>query len=314
MELILPGTLSIVCMAIIFISILISYYKKFMLTYTLIFSNFIIFILTFFYPRILFELGYRPIYLSLEYLPMNYTLITSMFLHGGFDHILGNMIIFLFMGFAFEQRIGWKKLLIIYILTGLCGAISHSLLNLGSNIILIGASGAIFGIMGAFAYSYPKDEVLMPIPLGFIMVFRRIKVIYAVLIFAALETIIVIWGSPDNTAHFAHLGGLVSGIIISALIVGDRGKKLPKPNSYVYYDKSEIPKNKKIDFTKIKKLATTPDLKEIYNRIENENVLQVRDVWLENFFDKATCPICGKKLKHFNGKVWCENNHYKIEY
>ena len=87
-------------------------------------------------------------------------------------------MVFFFVGMAFEQRIGWKKFLTIYLLTGVCGALTHSLLNLGSGIVLIGASGAIFGILGAFAFSYPRDEVVMPIPLGIIMVFRRIKKVF----------------------------------------------------------------------------------------------------------------------------------------
>ena len=79
---------------------------------------------------------------------------------------------------------------------------------------VLGVSGAIFGSMGALVYAYPRDEVVMPIPLGIIMVLRRVKVIYAVLIFAALETILVFIGTQDQTAHLAHIGGLIGGQIV----------------------------------------------------------------------------------------------------
>ena len=215
---------------LIIFSLIFTYAKKLMMTYGLIIANFIVFILTvIFQQEIIFGiengvfqyagLSFRPIYLQIEYSPQLYTLFTSMFIHSGFAHIFGNMLVFFFIGMAFEQRIGWKKFLIIYLITGICGTITHSLLNLGSAIPLVGASGAIFGIMGAFASSYPRDEVVMPIPLGIIMVFRRIKVIYAVILFAALETFIVFMDVQDNTAHFAHLGGLVSGAILAAIFL-----------------------------------------------------------------------------------------------
>jgi len=321
--------ISIIVMCIILGILIFAYLKKIMMTYALIIANFVAFIITLvFYNEIIYGisngvqyagLSFRAMYLSLDYFPQLYTLLSSMFLHGGFAHILGNMIVFLFMGMAFEQRIGWKNFLVIYLITGVCGALTHSLLNLGSATPLIGASGAIFGILGAFAYSYPRDEVVMPIPLGIIMVFRRIKVIYAALIFAAMETIIVWWetqsGIQSNTAHFAHLGGLLSGVVLATIIIGKQGEKTKQyAATAVYYDPSQVPKKKKINFSNLRKLAITPELKEMLNRIENETVLQVRDIWLEHFLEKTTCPICGKPLNHFNRKIWCEDNHIRMEY
>jgi len=295
-------------------TIVFAYYKKLMMTYALIITNFVVFIISFIYPSVIYELGFRPIYLSLEFLPQLYTLFTSMFLHGGFLHIFGNMFVFLFMGMAFEQRIGWKNFLIIYLITGVCGALTHSLLNLGSPITLIGASGAIFGILGAFAYSYPKDEVVMPIPVG-IMLITRIKVLYGAILFAGMETVIVMFDVKDSTAHFAHLGGLVSGVILAAILIGNRGEKTKQLDATtIYYDASQVPKSRRINFSNLRKLATTPKLGEELERIENETVLQVRDAWLEHFLDKVLCPICNKPLNHDNGKIWCEEDHFRTKY
>ena len=190
----------------------------------------------------------------------------------------------------------------------------YTILNNGNTSIpLIGASGAIFGILGAFAYSYPRDEVVMPIPVG-IMFITRIKVIYAAIIFAVLETIIVFLEVEDSTAHFAHLGGLVSGVILAAILVGQQGKKSDQASATVYYDLSQVPKKKRINFTNLKKLATTPELTEELNRIETESVMQVRDMWLDHFLEKTTCPKCNKPLNHMKGKIWCEDDHFKTTY
>ena len=197
-------------------------------------------------------------------------------------------------------------------MTGVCGTLTHSLLNLGSSTILVGASGAIFGIMGAFAFSYPRDEVVMPIPLGIIMILRRIKVIYAVMIFAVLETVIVMFDVQDSTAHFAHIGGLVSGVIIAALLI--KNKTHTKLGETIYYDPHSPQKQRKIDFSNLRKLAETHEQIEMLKRIENETVPQVRDVWLEHFLEKTRCPKCGKTLSHFNGKIWCEECSFKTNY
>lgn len=305
-------TVSLVAICIMIGALIVAYAKKWMITYALIIANFVVFILSVIFPIMIYNLGFSPVYLSFEYSPQLYTLFTSMFVHSGFLHIFGNMLVFFFIGMAFEQRVGWKKFLIIYLLTGVCGTLTHSLLNLGSSTILVGASGAIFGIMGAFAFSYPRDEVVMPIPLGIIMILRRIKVIYAVLIFAALETVIVMLDVQDSTAHYAHIGGLVSGVIIAALLI--KNKTHTKLGETIYYDPHSPQKQRKIDFSNLRKLAETHEQTEMLKRIENETLPQVRDVWLEHFLEKTRCPKCGKTLSHFNGKIWCEECSFKTNY
>ena len=317
---------AILCICIMIGTLVFAYFKKIMMTYALVFSNIIVFIIT-----VIFEyeiiygfsaglpyagLGFRSIYLTVEQSPQIYTIFTSMFIHGGFAHILGNMIVLFFVGVAFEDRIGPKKFLIIYILSGFCGTIAHSLLNLSPDqayVPLIGASGAIFGIMGAFALSYPHDEVVMPIPLGIIMIVRRIKVIYAVLIFAVIETIVVFLDVKDSTAHFAHIGGLIGGFILAAVLL--RGRRTHTMEGRTIYYDSPIPQRTDIiDFSKLDELADTPKLKGMLKKIKNENVPQVRDIWIEHFFEKAHCPKCSGKLNHFNRSFWCESCGLKSKY
>ena len=305
--------ISLVAICIMVGAIVIAYVKKLMITYALIIANLIVFALTFvFENEIIGDLGFRPIYLSAQYFPNVYTLFTSMFVHSGFLHIFGNMLVFFFMGIAFEQRIGAKKFLAIYLITGVCGALTHSLINLGSTTLLVGASGAIFGIMGAFAYSYPRDEIVMPVPIG-IMIIMRIKVIYATIIFAALETVVVMFDVQDTTAHFAHLGGLVSGAILAALLIKSRGEK-GQSGETIYYDAHTKQKSKKINFSNLEKLAETREQKEMLKRIESETVPQVKEIWLDHFLEKAKCPKCGKVLNSFEGKIWCEGCDFKTDY
>jgi membrane associated rhomboid family serine protease len=303
-----------------------AYLKKFMMVYALIISNIIIFIITiifeyeiiyggFFYVEYLpyAGLSFRSIYLNIEYSPQIYTIFTSMFIHGGFTHIFGNMLVFFFIGTALENRIGSKKFIIIYLLSGISGALLHSFTDLGSPIPLLGASGAIFGIMGALVFAYPRDEIVMPIPLGFFMVLRRIKVVYAVLLFAIIETIIVFLDVQDQTAHYAHLGGLIGGFILAAILL--KGNKThTKDGKTLYYDSFAPQKTREIDFSKLKKYVTTPELNEIFNKIKNENVVQVRDIWLEHFFEKVHCPKCSNKINHFDSKIWCEKCGFKDSY
>jgi len=314
---------SILCIFIMVGAILFALIKKLLAVYVLIVSNVIIFIVTLLYYseivhgvenglQLYAGLGFRSIYLSTELFPQIYTLFTSMFIHGGFFHLFGNMLIFFFIGLPFEQRIGFKKFLIIYLVSGICGALTHSLFNLESAIPLIGASGAIFGIMGAFAYSYPRDEVIMPIGIG-IMFLTRIKVMYAVIFFAAIETFIVWFDVQDQTAHLAHLGGLLAGALLAALLIRKQ-KTHTKAGKTIYYGSLESQQLRKLALSNLQNLATTPELKKMFNKIKNENVPQVRDLWLEHFLEKTICPKCKKPLNHFEGKIWCENCDFKSSY
>jgi len=309
-----PSLISLVAIAIMIGTLVVAYLKKITLTYSIIIANFFVFLISlFFRTQIITELGFRPIYLSLEMFPNVYTLFTSMFVHSDFLHILGNMFVFFFMGIAFEQRIGPKKFLLIYLITGVCGALTHSLLNIDSAIPLIGASGAIFGILGAFAYAYPRDEIVMPVPIG-IMFIMRIKVIYATILFAVFETVIVMFSVEDSTAHFAHLGGLASGVILAAILLRNRAEKQTQTTSIRPTDYMQIKKDDTINFSHLTKLVKTAEEKKILQRIEKEDVLQVRNMWLEHFLEKVTCPVCNKPLNHLDRKIWCEQNHFQTEY
>ncbi len=304
---ILPISGASVGAIVIIIGILgIAFIKKFMMTQAIVIANFIVFILSIFYRvDILGTLDYmnfpglsfRSMYLSTEFLPQIYTIFTSMFVHANFMHILGNMIVFLFIGMAFENRIGGKKFLMIYIATGVCGTLTYSLVNPSSDVPLVGASGAIFGILGAFAYAYPMDKVMMPIPIG-IMFIARVRVITAAIIFALFETVVVLFVVEDNIAHAAHIGGLASGLILSALFIKKR--PLAQPSKIGH----------KTDYTLLENLVKTEREKKILERVRVADVPEIRDAWLSLLLQDLRCPECGKKL-HVNKDIVCKCGYKK---
>ncbi len=309
-----PSVVSLVACAIMVGTLVVAFLRKITLTYAIIIGNFFVLLISLFYrSEIINELGFRSVYLSLELFPNIYTLFTSMFVHSDFIHILGNMFVFFFMGVAFEQRIGAKRFLVIYLITGVCGALTHSLLNIGSAVPLVGASGAIFGILGAFAFAYPRDEVVMPIPIG-IMFIMRIKVIYAAILFAIFETVIVTFSGPTTTAHFAHLGGLASGVVLAAVLLRRQTRGTRQANQTNPLDYMQIKRTDSINVSNLKHLVKTPEQTKILQRIEKENVLQVRDMWLDHFLEKVTCPVCNRPLSHAGRKIWCEQDHFETEY
>ncbi|HHH80226.1 MAG TPA: rhomboid family intramembrane serine protease [Thermoplasmatales archaeon] len=290
----LLSTPSMVAMVLMVSVLLIAYLKKVTMTFAIILANLLVFFISSVYTKeILVELGFSPIYLSQGYTLNLFTLFTSMFVHAGYLHILGNMLVLFFIGTAFEQRVGSKRFLTIYLITGVCGALTFSLVNWGSPTLLVGASGAIFGILGAFAAAYPRDEVMMPIPVG-VMFITRMKVVTAAIIFAIFETLLVFL-SPylqDNTAHFAHLGGLVSGMILAMLLVKE--KRMTRETISFNVDV-------------LKEFAETPEQFSILEKIKNERIPEVKRLWLNRFMETTRCPKCGTHLSLTKNGVVCKN-------
>ncbi|MGZ3901516.1 MAG: rhomboid family intramembrane serine protease [Bacteroidia bacterium] len=134
-----------------------------------------------------------------------YQLVTHMFAHGGFLHILFNMYALWIFGSVLERIWGPKKFLIFYLVCGLAAGLTQMFfVTTGA---AIGASGAIMGLLAAFAYTFPNTEFFI-IPFPF-----PIKAKYMAAIFAAFD-IFGGFAGTDNVAHFAHLGGLVMGLIL----------------------------------------------------------------------------------------------------
>ncbi len=155
-----------------------------------------------------------------DYLPLHYftdedfkpfQFVTSMFMHGGTSHILFNMMSLFFLGPMVEQQMGEKKFLIFYLVCGLAANAAHwAMIYFGviSPVAVVGASGAIMGVFAAFAYYFPNIKLMLlfpPIP---------IKAKYMMIGLIAFDLFSGISGISTGIAHFAHLGGVLSGLLL----------------------------------------------------------------------------------------------------
>jgi membrane associated rhomboid family serine protease len=144
--------------------------------------------------------------------------ITSMFLHGGWLHLLGNMLFLWVFGGAVEDSLGHATYLLFYFVCGVGAAITHMIFNWGSTVPTIGASGAISGIMGAFIVLYPRARVTTLIPALFLFFTIRIPAIlmlgywFFLQIFSGFASLGI--GDQGGTAWFAHVGGFILGAIL----------------------------------------------------------------------------------------------------
>jgi membrane associated rhomboid family serine protease len=152
------------------------------------------------------------------------SLITSMFLHGGWLHLIGNMWFFWVFGSHVEDAMGSAKFLVFYLVCGIAAAIVQLFTNLGSPVPTIGASGAIAGVMGAFLMLYPRVRV---VTLVFIVIFIttfEIPAAFMLLYWFAIQLLSGL-GSYSNitdaggVAWFAHVGGFLFGLLLVRLFV-----------------------------------------------------------------------------------------------
>lgn len=141
-----------------------------------------------------------------------YQLFTYMFCHGDFFHIFFNMLMLSFFGPILEEFWGQKKFIMFYTIAGIGAGIFNILMDLffhiGSFSVMIGASGAVYAVLTAFGILFPNMRLsLFLLPISF-------KAKYMVIVLGSLAIINGFRGSPgDNTAHLAHLGGIVVAII-----------------------------------------------------------------------------------------------------
>jgi hypothetical protein len=145
--------------------------------------------------------------------------LTSMFLHGGFLHLLGNMWFLHIFGDNIEDRLGHFRYLIFYLLSGLAAGLIHLLTNLDSKIPTIGASGAISGVMGAYLVLHPRTRIMTLIPIFFFFQFVEIPA-FIFLGYWLLIQLISAGFTPKGVggvAWWAHIGGFVAGLVMVKL-------------------------------------------------------------------------------------------------
>jgi membrane associated rhomboid family serine protease len=194
----------------------------------LIVANVVVMVMTMASPAITRTFTFVPAYILIR----PWTVVTYMFLHAGLWHIAFNMIGLFFFGPRLEVELGEKKFLGLYFTSGIMGAIISSVFSFTTPII--GASGAVYGVMLGYAYFWPKDLIyiygIIPVQSRFLVLFVTIISMYG-----------GISGSTDGVAHFAHLGGFLGGYLF-LLAIGRRKFSAPKIESPVAKlpDRSDI--------------------------------------------------------------------------
>ena len=179
--------------------------------------------------RVVYALGVIPAVLTgrealpaeLALLPAPATILTSMFLHGGFLHLAGNMLYLWIFGNNVEDAMGHVRFFAFYVLCGVAAVFAQVLPNPGSVIPMIGASGAISGVLGAYLLLYPRARVLLGLPLGFLIVqLGRFPAGWVLVAWFVMQLLMGgmnatrAAGDAGGVAFGAHIGGFVAGLLL----------------------------------------------------------------------------------------------------
>ncbi len=143
--------------------------------------------------------------------PEQFTVISYMFLHGGYLHLIGNMLFLWVFGDNVEDSMGHVRFVMFYLMCGVFAALAHAAAQPGSGVPLVGASGAVAGVVAAYLMLHPRVKiwvlVLFRIPL-------RVNAAWALGFWIALQFFNVLVADKDNVAWWAHIGGLVAGAVL----------------------------------------------------------------------------------------------------
>ena len=171
--------------------------------------------------------GPKPIYL---------TLLTAMFMHGGWMHIIGNMLYLWIFGDNIEDNFGHGKFLIFYLACGLAASFAQIMADPTSPIPSLGASGAIAGVLGAYLVMFPHNRVRSILPLGFLWTTVELPAIIVLGFWIVLQVFSQYTSSLQSkhsggVAYMAHIGGFAAGVLLS-FVFRRRGPRQNNPYHY----------------------------------------------------------------------------------
>ena len=196
------------------------------ITVGLIVINIIVFIVQMTYPgdprRVVYAYGAIPRFLltfqTAQPVHPVLTVFTSMFMHGGFLHLGTNMLYFWIFGDNIEDRLGHVRFFVFYLLCGITAAYAHVVTEPSSMLTMIGASGAVSGILGAYLLLFPRARIHTLIFLGFFVQVVRLPALFVIGLWIVIQFIngMISKGiaGQGGVAWFAHIGGFVFGILM----------------------------------------------------------------------------------------------------
>ena len=174
--------------------------------------------------RVIYALGVVPASLlgrgdlpaELTWVPPWATVFTSMFMHGGWMHLIGNMLYLWIFGDNVEDSMGHGRFVVFYLLCGIAAVLAQALPDPNSTVPMVGASGAISGVLGAYLLLYPHARVLVVIPLGFILQTMRVPAGIVLLLWFGLQLLsnAMAQAGQGGVAFRAHIGGFVAGMLL----------------------------------------------------------------------------------------------------
>ncbi len=173
---------------------------------------------------VIFGLGMIPAVLlqhvalpaNLHFVPAPLTVVTSQFLHGGWMHLIGNMLYLWIFGNNVEDAMGHRRYIVFYLLCGSIAALAQALLAPSSQLPMIGASGAISGVLGAYLLLHPRARILVAIPIGILIPAMRLPAVAVLGFWFVLQMVNSLFASGDQggVAWAAHVGGFVAGMLL----------------------------------------------------------------------------------------------------
>jgi membrane associated rhomboid family serine protease len=192
------------------------------------------------------ESGFSPMTLIATALDpsLETRIFLSMFLHGGWAHLLGNMLYLWIFGDNVEDRMGHGRYLIFYLVCGWVATYAHILSNPSSRLPSIGASGAIAGVLGAYLALFPRARVVTLLPLGIFWPLVQVPAIFFLgfwflqqFLLGALTTFATEPGQSGGTAWWAHIGGFMAGLLLVGLFQDSRRRPPPRNGWREYPDR-----------------------------------------------------------------------------
>ena len=271
-------------------------------------------------------LGFNPAVIALRPWTI-YTVITSIFVHGGFLHWLFNSLVLMFLCSYFEYLVGKRNFMKVFIFSAITADLVHLIITLTIfrsiygpvvtsamlRVTLVGASGAIFGVLAAYAILFPTHRVTMFV--GFIPL-PGVPIYFAVMITLLFELMAIIYQPFSTIAHTAHVGGAIGGIIY-AYYIHERRSVIPKrvfPRSRRYSSRraSLWPIKKEYRFDVLRKFVYSPYDEELLQRAIDDE--EYRDYWISRLINNKPCPVCGFSLEYddIDGVVRCINCGYEV--
>lgn len=231
--------------------------------------------------------SYLALYASGNIISIIYRLFTAMFLHASFQHLFFNMFGLYMFGRFVALRLGAKRFLKLFIVSGVAGNFLWLVSNMGSPVPLIGASGGVFGILVATALLEPNMRVMLlipPIPL---------KMKTLVIVFGLLEVFFTLTGTSGNVANIAHIGGIIGGYIMVRYVF-----KMPVWDIFEYTFGKPIkgskakpfraPKGWSVNSTRTRKTRPTSTSINIHDDMIQDTTVHVRQKEMDRILDKIS--------------------------